>query len=107
MRVWDVNPSFLCRQHLLGEHREIHAIHAILNQGKSGYRNHPETRRWIGRLDALRKRHNEVVTEMTDRGYNHKSDLPRVMDDEHQCEFVNTVEEQIEILVNKPCECLL
>ena len=32
MRVWDVSPKELCRAHLLGEHRELHAIWTILTQ---------------------------------------------------------------------------
>lgn len=30
MRIWDIHPSLLCRKHLLGEHRELHAIWSIL-----------------------------------------------------------------------------
>jgi hypothetical protein len=44
---------------------------------------------------------------MENRGYNHMSDLPVILDDEHQDDFVNTIEEQIEILNNKDCECLI
>jgi len=57
MRVWDINPEKLCRNHLLGEHREIHGIWSILTKGKKGYANHPETLRWKGRLKALYRRH--------------------------------------------------
>jgi hypothetical protein len=46
MRIWDIPPRALCRQHLLGEHRELHAVWAVLTQGKSGYSRHPETLRW-------------------------------------------------------------
>ena len=42
MRIWDVPPECLCRQHLLGEHRELHAIWTILTTGKTGYTRHPE-----------------------------------------------------------------
>lgn len=34
MRIWDLSPKRLCRNHLLGEHRELHAIWA---GGKKGY----------------------------------------------------------------------
>ncbi|MBU2537847.1 MAG: pyrimidine dimer DNA glycosylase/endonuclease V [Proteobacteria bacterium] len=76
MRVWDIHPGFLNRQSLLGEHREIHAIHTIIIQGKKGYSRHPETLRWQGHLGALRLRHEQVVTEMRVRGFNHFSPLP-------------------------------
>jgi len=36
-------PDKLCRNHLLGEHREIHAIWAVITEKKKGYSMHPET----------------------------------------------------------------
>jgi len=75
VRVWDLDPSVLCRQHLLGEHREIHAIFSILYNGKKGYRNHPEVRRWEGYLQALRIRHDRIAGEMVERGYRHASEI--------------------------------
>lgn len=65
--------------HLLGEHRELHAIWAVLTGDKAGYRHHPETLRWEGRLAALYARHSELVGEMWARGYPHASPLdPRL-----------------------------
>ena len=32
MRTWDIPPEKLCRQHLLGEHRELHAIWSIITK---------------------------------------------------------------------------
>lgn len=75
MRIWDLPCSYLCRQHLLGEHRELHAIYSILSNNKNGYSNHPETKRWAGNLPALRSRHVEQVNEMEKRGFKHASDL--------------------------------
>ena len=34
MRIWDVNPGYLNRQSLLGEHRELHAIFSIIKNNK-------------------------------------------------------------------------
>ena len=48
MRIWDVNPGYLNRQSLLGEHRELHAIVSIIKNNKKGYSRHPETLRWMG-----------------------------------------------------------
>jgi hypothetical protein len=63
-------------QHLLGEHRELHGLWVILTQGKRGYANHPETRRWRGRLGAIYRRHEEEVAELVRRGMlGHKSPL--------------------------------
>lgn len=75
MRVWDINPGYLARQSLLGEHNEIHGISTALGREGAGYSNHPETRRWRGRIAALVKRHDLLVTEMTLRGYKHHSPL--------------------------------
>jgi len=76
MRVWDIHPGFLNRQSLLGEHREIHAIHTVISQEKRGYSRHPETLRWRDHLAALWLRHQQVVAEMRLRGFNHFSPLP-------------------------------
>jgi len=50
MRIWDIAPEKLCRNHLLGEHRELHAVWAILTKDKKGYSRHPEVLRWKGKL---------------------------------------------------------
>lgn len=79
MRIWDqIEPSRLCRQHLLGEHRELHAIFTILTSGSAGYANHPEVKRWRSpeALAALEDRHDALVREMRKRGYRHYSPLP-------------------------------
>ncbi|KYK26595.1 pyrimidine dimer DNA glycosylase [Thermoplasmatales archaeon SG8-52-1] len=107
MRVWDINPNLLCRQHLLGEHREIHAIWSIIIQNKKGYKNHPETKRWKGKLKALFNRHEEIVKEMNKRGYNHKSNLEKkfASGKEKQDDFINSIQEQINLLNRKKCNC--
>ena len=75
MRIWDIDPGYLARQQLLGEHRELHGMFNILDQGKKGYANHPETLRWVGCIEALKRRHELLVSEMLLRGYNHHSPL--------------------------------
>ena len=107
MRVWDISPEKLCKNHLLGEHNEIHAIWSILINKKKGFSKHPETLRWDGKLKALYNRHEEIVNEMIKRKYNHKSPLnkTKAIGEELQNEFVNTVEEQIQILRKKRCRC--
>lgn len=77
MRIWDISPAKLCKNHLLGEHRELHAIWAIITENKKGYSKHPETIRWVGKLGALYFRHEQLVKEMKDRGYNHHSPLDK------------------------------
>jgi hypothetical protein len=109
MRIWDVPPERLCRQHLLGEHRELHGLWNILTQRKVGYSQHPETRRWDGRLAALYRRHEALVSEMSQRGYRHGSPLdPELATGEDvQTVFVDSVDRQYELLQQKGCDCEL
>lgn len=67
-----VNPKLLCRQHLLGEHRELHTLAGTLLHGKSIY-GYIVT----GLVDPslIKQRHAELVTEMERRGYNHQSPI--------------------------------
>jgi hypothetical protein len=77
LRIWDVQPGYLNRQSLLGEHRELHGLYNILVLGKSGYSRHPETLRWVGCLSGLIMRHAALGAEMRLRGYSDRSPLPR------------------------------
>ena len=107
MRIWDIPPEKLCRQHLLGEHSELHALWSILTKGKKGFSNHPETMRWKGKLKALYNRHGKQVEEMQKRGYQHNSPLDKKLatGQNIQIEFVDPVEKQIELLKKKKCGC--
>lgn len=107
MRIWDIDPAHLCRSHLLGEHRELHGLWNILTLDLQGYRAHPETRRWEGKLAALFRRHESLVAEMTRRGFRHHSELDSELATglDTQDEFVDPVGRQIEILRMKPCSC--
>ena len=73
MRIWDINPGYLNRQSLLGEHRELHGAVSIIVDGKKGYSDHPETIRWVGYGWALRIRHQLLAAEMSLRGYTDKT----------------------------------
>lgn len=71
MRMWMLPPSLLCRDHLLGEHGEIHKHrHNFVKQ-------HNMSGRTIAPAQiepaAMQDRHDEIVLEMVRRGYNHKS----------------------------------
>ena len=72
MRMWMINPKRLCRQHLLGEHNEIHKLVGCLKKNKSivGY-----IRNGLVELHNIRIRHEALVEEMTNRGYRHNSPL--------------------------------
>jgi hypothetical protein len=69
--------SELERQHLLGEHAELHCIVGALLGRYKAYRNHPQTLRFKDRIHELYSRHEEQAQEMQKRGYHHKSPLPK------------------------------
>jgi hypothetical protein len=109
MRVWDIDPKYLCRKHLLAEHRELHGLWNILTKhgGSGGYSRHPETLRWVGKLKALYLRHELLVREFERRGYKHHTPLDKRLarGKAKQDVFIDTISKQKEILRNKPCEC--
>lgn len=107
MRIWDIPPQRLCRSHLLGEHRELHAIWVVLTRKKKGYSRHPETLRWKGKLAALYERHQKLVREMQDRGWRHSSCLDRRLakGSRRQAVFIDSCQEQAKILRRKKCPC--
>ena len=109
MRIWDLPPALLSRQHLLGEHRELHGLWTVLTQARAGYRRHPETRRWEGRLVALYNRHEVLVAEMLARGYQHKSPLDASLATglATQDQWIDSPGEQYKILCGNPCQCPL
>ena len=107
MRIWDVAPRRLCRNHLLGEHRELHAVWVILTQGKKGYARHPETLRWRGSLKALYLRHAKLVAEMACRGYSHRSPLDKRLATGRatQNKYIDPPRRQLKLLREKGCAC--
>lgn len=71
MRMWMVNPAILCRGHLLGEHRELHALAcAIRKRMKTlpGF-----VSRGLVELSRLNERHEDLANEIIARGYEHAS----------------------------------
>ena len=76
MRLWMVDPVALCRQHLLGEHREVHAFAAAINRKRSveGY-----LKNGLLEIKQLKKRHEQLKKEMLKRGYKHMSPLPTIV----------------------------
>ena len=76
VRIWCVPVLELDRQHLLGEHAELHCIIGALLGKYKAYRNHPQTIRFKNKIDQLYSRHDEQVQEMLKRGYKHNSTLP-------------------------------
>lgn len=65
-----VNPKFLCRKHLLGEHNELHKHrHIFIKQRKiDGY-----IKNNCIEPSSMKIRHDALVEEMIKRGYKHQS----------------------------------
>lgn len=71
-RMWMGAPSTMCRQHLLGEHKEIHQLLGQLMKGMSlsGY-----VRNDCIEITSIAARHDALVAEMIKRGYKHLSPM--------------------------------
>ena len=67
-----INPKIMCRQHLLGEHVELHMFIGSIIRGYNldGY-----VKNNCLEYKAMFTRHEALVKEMKRRGYNHKSPL--------------------------------
>lgn len=72
MRMWNINPVVMCRQHLLGEHNELHMLKGSLEKNRkiSGF-----LEKNLLEPQNLQARHDVIAEEMGRRGYNHKSPL--------------------------------
>lgn len=72
MRMWEVNCQYLCNQHLLGEHLEMHMFAGAIRKGTSikGY-----LQKGLVNPRMITKRHNELAKEMRNRGMKHQSPL--------------------------------
>jgi len=66
-----INPKLLCRKHLLGEHNEIHKHK---HNFEKGHKIDGRLKPFVA-IEPLNmgKRHNQLVKEMINRGYNHNS----------------------------------
>jgi len=99
--MWMVNPRIMCRQHLLGEHVEIHMFIGTINRNKSvkGY-----LQKGLLEVHNLYSRHADLVGEMKRRGYNHCSKV------NEKWKFVEELgaidrEKNVNELVNRCSKC--
>ena len=72
MRMWQVNPKIMCRNHLLGEHVELHMFKSSIEKGinMDGY-----IKSNLLEPLSIINRHEKLVSEMDRRGYNHSSTI--------------------------------
>jgi hypothetical protein len=95
-RMWMLHPRVLCRDHLLGEHTEIHQVAGTLathDHGESIVRGHAER----GQVDTSRlsERHEALAAELERRGYTH--DSPLAYDDELDLGTVDPAESIVDL----------
>ncbi len=102
MRIWDINPGYLNRQSLLGEHRELHGVASIILNNKKGYSQHPETIRWVGHGWALEMRHKQLASEMALRGFTDRSPVNMPSDKEvWPSQYIDEPSRQYQLLREK------
>ena len=69
--MWGIDTSLLCKNHLLGEHGEIH------KHRHNFVKHHKITKRIVPVVqiepENMKTRHDELALEMLKRGYNHQS----------------------------------
>ena len=103
VRMWMIDPRLLCRQHLLGEHGEIH-------KHRHNFVKRHSMRGRIGQIEPLRmkQRHDELASEMLRRGMDHRSpyDQPFLsyLSDEERLSRVN-IKESKRVLRKRCKEC--
>jgi hypothetical protein len=72
MRMWMLNPKILCKNHILGQHLELHMFLGVIREGKKldGY----IMNNLLEPL-SIESYHNMIVEEMITRGMNHKTPI--------------------------------
>jgi hypothetical protein len=90
-----VEPSSMCRKHLLGEHVELHMMVASLRKKRKldGF-----FRTNCIEIKSIESRHNKIVVELHRRGYNHKTDL---LCGEQDYSYLPLEQQEYKIDVNK------
>ncbi len=113
MRMWMIDPDSMCLQHILGEHRELHALKGSLERTKPEYDNHEKHRKNLTtlardgliELKSLKDRHSELVEHLE----NHKSPIGEIPTLEHLPEDVREAEvdreKAVQDLLERPGAC--
>jgi hypothetical protein len=106
MRMWMINPKFLCRKHLLGEHGELHK-HKWTFEKRHKKDNYIKNN--CIEPKSMKKRHDELAKEIVNRSYKHNSPFtsPDIsyLPIEHQEYKINLLN-SIQDLHSRCSECL-
>ena len=97
MRMWMVDPTIMCRKHLLGEHLELHMMvgHLKLGRKVDGFVAHN-----CVEPSSIGARHKALAEEMARRGYKHASPLqqPKIAAHQHPEAKVDTAKALLDLL---------
>lgn len=75
MRIWGVDPSLMCKAHLLGEHREMHALISMVRLGTKQKQLEAHCRLQQVAIHEIYDRHEVLAQEISRRGWNHKTPM--------------------------------
>lgn len=107
MRIWheQLIPK-LCQKHLCGFWREALGAYKIITEFRTdlAYYKHPATQEFVNCPEVLWNRLKLVREEALKRGYNFK-ELPKYVEFGGTVNEWQPLEEQIQILHNKGCNC--
>lgn len=101
-RLWALPTKYLCDQHLLGEHKEMHQeAGTLLNHphGEAVVNGHAKLGQF--ELSICAKRHDELVAEMECRGMDHDSPFDYDLSNYDNTGYVNRHDN----LVDLYCRC--
>lgn len=72
MRMWNVNPQYMCNKHLLGEHLEMHMFAGSIKKGTKldGF-----VAKGLVDTDNIKPRHDALAAEMMERGMRHSTPM--------------------------------
>lgn len=96
-----VDPSIMCRQHLLGEHAEMHMFIGAIDRGFSvkGY-----LEKGLLEVHNLFHRHEQLVREMKRRGYKHNSEIDEKRKQVERLGLIDK-EKNLKQLINRCSNC--
>jgi hypothetical protein len=101
MRMWMVDPKIMCRNHLLGEHAEIHLFVWNIDRNRSvkGYLD-----KGLLETHNLYNRHEELAHELRRRGFKHNSELDVKWKIANKAGSIDK-EKNLEQLINRCTKC--
>lgn len=105
-RMWLVDPAIMCKNHLLGEHREMHQVKGTVEKHKHG-KNVLKGLADVNAIDTrlIKERHDELVEEMKNRGWTgHQTPMEDV---ENPGEDIGEIdrEENLELILRRCKDC--